>query len=74
MLFRAAIGPVVEKGADCMATVAGLGCTRRERVSWHARVTDGRAGAIDIGIRKTFARDARAGDKDRIVVGFQGVG
>lgn len=32
------------------------------------RLTVGRAGLSDIGMRKTFARDARAGDRERIVV------
>lgn len=66
---------VVENCADCRAAVTGPGCcVWRFRVSWHARVMEGRTGAIDIGILKTFASDARAGDKDRIVVGIFGVG
>lgn len=61
---------VDENGADCTAAVIGPGCVaRRASVSWHARVTEGRAGVSDIGIRNTFARDARAGERDRIVVG-----
>lgn len=67
--FLAAIALVVENGADCRAAVTGPGCCGwRFRVSWHARVIDGRTGAIDIGILKTFARDARAGDKDLILM------
>lgn len=67
--FLAAIALVVENGADCRAAVTGPGCcVWRFRVSWHAREIDGRTGAIDIGILKTFARDARAGDKDFIVM------
>ena len=66
---------VVEKDADCRAAVTGPGCcVWRFRVSWQAREIDGRTGAIDIGILKTFASDARAGDKDRIVLGIFGVG
>ena len=73
LLLRLAREVVDEKGADCTAAVIGPGCVaRRVRASWHARVTEGRAGARDMGIRNTFARDARAGDKDRIVVGVYG--
>jgi hypothetical protein len=67
--FLAAIALVVEKDADCRAAVTGPGCVVwRFRVSWQAREIDGRTGAIDMGILKTFARDARAGDKDFIVM------
>jgi hypothetical protein len=70
---RLAIELVDENGADCTAAVTGPGCVaRRVRVSWQARVTEGRTGASDMGIRKTFARDASAGDRDRIVVGVYG--
>lgn len=70
---RLAIELVDEKGADCTAAVIGPGCVaRRVKVSWQARVTEGRTGANDMGIRKTFARDASAGDRDRIVVGVYG--
>lgn len=73
LLLRLAREVVDEKGADCTAAVIGPGCVaRRVRASWHARVTEGRAGVRDMGIRNTFARDARAGDKDRIVVGVYG--
>lgn len=65
---------VDENGADCTAAVIGPGCGdgRRARISWHARETVGRAGVSDMGIRKTFARDARAGDRDRIVMVYGG--
>jgi len=67
--FLLAIALVVENGADCRAAETGTGCcVWRFRVSWHARGIDGRTGAIDIGILKTLTRDARAGDKDRIVL------
>lgn len=72
--FLLARALVVENGADCRAAVTGPGCcVWRFRVSWHARVMEGRTGAIDMGILKTFASDARAGDKDRIVEGIFGV-
>lgn len=71
---RLAIELVDENGADCTAAVIGPACVaRRVSVSWQARVTEGRTGASDMGIRKTFARDASAGDRDRIVVGVYGV-
>lgn len=66
--FLAAIALVVENGADCRAAVTGPSCVWRFRVSWQAREIDGRTGAIDMGILKTFARDASAGDKDFIVM------
>lgn len=61
---------VDENGAACTAAVTEPSCGegRRVRVSWHTRETVGRAGVSDMGIRKTFARDASAGDRDRIVV------
>lgn len=61
---------VDENGAACTAAVTEPSCGegRRVRVSWHTRETVGRAGARDTGIRKTFAREASAGDRDRIVV------
>jgi hypothetical protein len=69
--FLLANALVVENDADCRAAVTGPGCcVWRFRVSWHAREIDGRIGAIDIGILNTLARDARAGDKDRIVLGI----
>jgi len=67
---------VDENGANCTAAVIGPGCGdgRRARVSWpwHTRETVGRAGVSDMGIRKTFVRDARAGDRDRIVMVYGG--
>lgn len=64
---------VDENGADCTAAVIGPGCVgRRVRVSVHARATLGRAGVSDMGMRKTFARDARAGDRERIVKVYGG--
>lgn len=71
LLFRFASALVDEKGASCCAaTVIGLGCAegRRARVSWHIRLTAGRTGLSDMGIRTALARDAREGCKDRIVV------
>lgn len=73
-LFLFAIELVDEKGADCTAAVIGPSCGegRRAKVSWQTRETVGRAGVSDMGIRKTFARDARAGDRDRIVMVYGG--
>lgn len=72
--FLFANAPVDENGAACTAAVIGPGCGdgRRARVSWQTRETEGRAGVSDMGIRKTFARDARAGDRDRMVVVYRG--
>lgn len=56
---------VDENGAVCTAAVVGADC--RDKVSWQTREMAGRAGVNDMGIRKTFARDASAGDRDRIV-------
>lgn len=68
-LFLLAIALVVENEADCSAAVTGPGfCCWRFRVSWHMRETEGRAGAIDIGTRKTLAKEAKAGDNDFIVL------
>lgn len=67
--FLIARALVDENGADCCtpaATGPSCGEDRRAEVSWHTRATDGRAGLSDMGIRKTFARDASAGDRDRI--------
>jgi hypothetical protein len=76
--FLLASALVVENDADCRAAVTGPGCcVWRFRVSWHTREIDGRTGAIDIGILNTLASDARAGDKDRIVLDIsllEGVG
>lgn len=70
LLFRFASALVDEKGASCCAaTVIGLGCAGlRARVSWHIRLTAGRTGLSDMGIRRALARDVRDGCKDRIVV------
>jgi hypothetical protein len=69
--FLLANALVVEKDADCRAAVTGpICCVWRFRVSWHTREMDGRTGAIDIGILKTLASDAMAGDKDRILLGI----
>ena len=71
LLFRLSRVLVEENGADCTAAVIEPGCcVRRARTSWHTREAVGRTGASDIGIRKTFARDARAGDRDRMVGGI----
>lgn len=71
--FLLARALVEENGADCTAAVTGPSCDgRRAKVSWHTRETVGRAGVIDMGIRKTFARDASAGDRERIAMMYGG--
>lgn len=71
LFFRPSRVLVEENGADCTAAVIGPACcVRRARTSWHTREAVGRTGASDIGIRKTFARDARAGDRDFMVGGI----
>jgi hypothetical protein len=68
LFFRPSRVLVDENGADCTAAVIGPACcVRRARASWHTREAVGRTGANDIGIRKTFARDARTGDRERMV-------
>lgn len=68
--FLLARALVEENGADCTAAVTEPSCGdgRRAKVSWHTRETLGRAGVSDMGIRKTFARLASAGDRERIVM------
>ena len=59
---------VVENGADCTADRTAPDCgVRLARTSWHMREALGRTGASDMGIRKTLAREARVGDKGRMV-------
>lgn len=67
--FLTARALVDENGADCCtaaATRPSGGEDRRAEVSWHTLAIDGRAGLSDMGIRNTLARDASAGDRDRI--------
>ena len=66
-LFRRAL--VVEKGLAVCCWRAEVTGPRGDLVSLLRRLTMGRAGVCEMGIRKTFAREASTGERGRMVGG-----